>query len=94
LYLAVPFSKVNILTNVPFYLVTIAVIFISKRTDWFTRLAPVADLYRRYPVVARRASRSSAVCVCSPSPVSVGPCHRRRGPSALTMRRRSARTVG
>jgi hypothetical protein len=49
IYLAVPFSKVNILTNVPFYLLTIAVIFISKRTDWFTRLAPVADLYRRYP---------------------------------------------
>ena len=48
-YLAVPFSKVNVLTNVPFMVITVVVIFISKRTDWLARLAPVDALYREHP---------------------------------------------
>jgi ABC-2 family transporter protein len=48
-YLAVPFSKVYILTNVPFYVVAIALVYVTKRTDWFTRLASVAGFYRDHP---------------------------------------------
>jgi hypothetical protein len=48
-YLAVPFSKVNILTNVPFYVVTVGLVYVAKRTDWFARLGPVAEFYDRHP---------------------------------------------
>jgi glucan phosphoethanolaminetransferase (alkaline phosphatase superfamily) len=37
-YLMVPFSKVYILSNVPFYVVTIALIYLAKRTDWLNGL--------------------------------------------------------
>jgi hypothetical protein len=33
-----PFSKVYILSNVPFYVVTIALIYLAKRTDWLNGL--------------------------------------------------------
>jgi len=52
LCMAVPFSKVFILTNVPFYVVTVGIVYVSKRTDWFTRLAPVADFYHDHPGLA------------------------------------------
>jgi hypothetical protein len=45
LYMAVPFSKVYILTNVPFYVVAVALVYVSKRTDWFAALASVARFY-------------------------------------------------
>lgn len=48
-YLAVQFSKVYILTNVPFYVVTVAIVYVAKSTDWFTRLAPVAEFYHDHP---------------------------------------------
>jgi hypothetical protein len=61
-YLAVPFSKVNILTNVPFYVVTVALVYVAKKTDWFDRLAPVARFYRDQP--AAGASLTIAVGLC------------------------------
>jgi hypothetical protein len=48
-YLAVPFSKVYILANVPFYVVAVAIVFVSKRMDWFTRLTPVTEFFREHP---------------------------------------------
>jgi hypothetical protein len=51
-YLAVPFTKVYILTNVPFYAVTVAIVFVAKRTDWFTRLVPVTEFYDGHPGLA------------------------------------------
>ena len=48
-YLAVPFSKVYILTNVPFYVVTVGIVYAAKRTDWFTRLASAAEFYDDHP---------------------------------------------
>ncbi|HZM74741.1 MAG TPA: ABC-2 transporter permease [Candidatus Limnocylindrales bacterium] len=49
LYLAVPFSKVYILTNVPFYVVAVGLIYVAKRTDWLRGLAPIADFYQHHP---------------------------------------------
>jgi ABC-2 family transporter protein len=48
-YLTVPFSKVYILTNVPFYVVTIGLVYVTKRTDWLTGLAAVDTFYHQHP---------------------------------------------
>lgn len=48
-YLSVPFSKVYIFTNVPFYLVAVGILYVVKRTDWLTHLAPVTDFYETHP---------------------------------------------
>jgi hypothetical protein len=48
-YLTVPFSKVYILTNVPFYVVTVGLIYVAKRTDWLAVLATVDTFYRQHP---------------------------------------------
>jgi ABC-2 family transporter protein len=48
-YLTVPFSKVYILTNVPFYVVTVALIYVAKRTDWLNGLASVDAFYHQHP---------------------------------------------
>jgi hypothetical protein len=56
-YLAVPFSTVYILTNVPFYVVTVGIVYVAKRTDWFTRLASVAELYHDHPGQASARGR-------------------------------------
>jgi hypothetical protein len=48
LYLIVPFSKVNILSNVPFYVVAVGLVYAAKRTHWLDGLGTVADFYRRH----------------------------------------------
>ena len=48
-YLVVPFSKVNVLSNVPFYVVAVVVVYAAKRTDWLDGLRPVDALYREHP---------------------------------------------
>lgn len=52
LYLAVPFSKVYILSNVPLYVGGVAVMFVIRRTDWRTNLTGVIDFYRDHAVAA------------------------------------------
>jgi hypothetical protein len=46
LYLAVPFSKVYILSNVPLYVVGVFVMYVIRRTDWLTHLTGVINFYR------------------------------------------------
>jgi hypothetical protein len=48
-YLAVPFTKVYILTNVPFYGAAVVLVYLVKRTHWLDGLASVVDFYRAYP---------------------------------------------
>lgn len=43
------FSKVYILTNVPFYVIAVAVIYLTKRTTWLSHLAAVVDFYHDHP---------------------------------------------
>jgi len=62
-YLAVPFSKVYILANVPFYVVAVAIVFVSKRTDWFTRLGPVTEFYRKDPGPASALTMATGVAL-------------------------------
>jgi hypothetical protein len=52
LYLAVPFSKVYILSNVPLYVLGVFVMFVIRRTDWLTHLTGVIDLYRDHNAAA------------------------------------------
>jgi len=80
-YLAVPFSKVNILTNVPFYAVALVIIFVAKRTDWFTHLASVAAFYHRHPAPASTLTLGAGVALlvvsCSVSHATAGASRRR-----------------
>jgi hypothetical protein len=46
LYLAVPFSKVYILSNVPLYVLGVFVLYVIRRTDWLSHLTGVIDFYR------------------------------------------------
>jgi ABC-2 family transporter protein len=48
-YLVVPFSKVNVLSNVPVYVVAVVVVYAAKRTDWLDGLRPVGDFFHRQP---------------------------------------------
>ena len=52
LYLAVPFSKVYILSNVPLYVVGVFVLYVIRRTDWLTHLTGVIDFYHDHAVGA------------------------------------------
>jgi ABC-2 family transporter protein len=62
-YLAVPFSKVSILTNVPFYVVTVGIIYVAKRTDWFTRLASAAEFYHDHPGQASALTLAAGIAL-------------------------------
>jgi len=46
LYLAVPFSKVYILSNVPLYVLGVFVLFVVRRTDWLRHMTGVINFYR------------------------------------------------
>ena len=80
-YLAVPISKVNILTNVPFYAVALVIIFVAKRTDWFAHLASVAAFYHRHPGPASTLTLGAGVALlvvsCSVSHATAGASRRR-----------------
>jgi hypothetical protein len=67
LYLMVPFSKVYILSNVPFYVVTIVVIYVAKRTDWLNGLSGLADLTRAHPGWASVLAMAAGLAVLAVS---------------------------
>jgi ABC-2 family transporter protein len=48
LYLAVPFSKVYILSNIPLYVLGVFVMFVLRRTDWLKHLTGVINFYREH----------------------------------------------
>jgi ABC-2 family transporter len=48
-YLGVPFSKVYILSNVPFYVIAVAFVFVTKRTHWLDNLHGVVDFIHNQP---------------------------------------------
>jgi hypothetical protein len=52
LYLAVPFSKVYILSNVPLYVLAVFVMYVIRRTDWLTHLKGTIDFYRDHAAAA------------------------------------------
>jgi hypothetical protein len=56
-YLGVPFSKVYILSNVPFYVIAVAFVFVTKRTHWLDNLHGIVDFIHNQP------GRTVLICI-------------------------------
>jgi hypothetical protein len=63
LYLAVPFSKVYILSNVPLYVLAVFVMYVIRRTDWLKRLKSLIDFYHNNAATASALTIAAGLAV-------------------------------